>query len=135
MIARDARAVALRAIAMLAVMEAVGGLLNAVGPDRGGANIGAGLGAFAATLVLAAAWSGIDTARGTRVPRTPARWVEAGALAGAAMTLLGAATSADVRWDIAWADVRSGLAFYPVLALVGAALGAGAGAAVAARRR
>ncbi|MCB0881311.1 MAG: hypothetical protein KDC33_03720 [Thermoleophilia bacterium] len=130
---RGVGAVLVRAALMVVVVGAVVRLINAASSGGDGANIGAGLGAFAAVIVMAAAWSVRDTVGATRAPVTLGRWAGAGVLCGALMPLLDAALAGGDR--AVASDVGEGAVFFALLGVVGAAVGVAIGALAAAGAR
>ncbi len=107
-------------------------LVDAVAPaERGDANIGAGLLAFAAVIVLSGAWSLLDGYR-RGFGWTLRTWALAAILPALGLWLGLAITEADASTsvtDILWADVGLVPMIY-AFSLTGALVGAGLGEAV-----
>lgn len=105
-------------------------MVLAAGDDSGGANIGAGLAAFAVVALVALVWTFVDVRRDGRWVRTVLVWVAVGVLLAllSAMNAQGWTVRPDV--EVLLQDIWGFLGFLSCLAAVPAGLGASAGYAV-----
>lgn len=123
-------AILVRFVGLLAVLEGTAYAIMAVSGDDGGANIGAGLIAFAAVLAVAAIWGFVDGRSAPLVPDVLGRWAIVAILVGAASVVVMALGESDGGLEVILSDLLNVSTFVAVVIGVPAIIGAALGAAV-----